>query len=84
MQEDRPKQGLIFSENTKFTFPIIVAFIGLAVWLTKNNFQNEANAQAIQEIKTTQNARDEKLERMATDLAVIKSEVHEIRRKMGR
>jgi predicted transcriptional regulator len=74
------KKEPVITKNTRFSFAVVAILLGLSAWLTQIYFQGEANAQAINQIQTKQNRIDD----MATDIAVIKSQVNEIRRKMDK
>lgn len=65
-------------ENTKFSFTVMVALLGLAVYAAKIDFQTNANAREIIEEKADIKA----LEQMQADVAVIKAQVVEINRKI--
>lgn len=71
-------------ENTKVTLGVLFAVIGFACWLTRQEFQNSANAAAIEEIRSGQAAKESRDEQLMTDIAVIKSQVFEINKKLDR
>jgi hypothetical protein len=71
-------------ENTKVTVGVLIALLAFAAWLTKQDFQNTANAAAIDELRTAQAQKENRDEQIMTDIAVIKSQVFEINKKLDR
>lgn len=69
-------------DNSTVTFsillPIVLALLGGAGWATMLYFQTDANAKAITEIQTKQ----ESFESIRTDIAVIKTELKILNKKM--
>lgn len=70
----------VISENTKITFGALAIVVGGVAWLTNMNFQITASAKAQDEMS----AKIDKIESLSTDVAVIKSEVREIHKKLDK
>jgi hypothetical protein len=66
------------SEKTRITLGVVMVLLGFASWLTVIFFQGQANAQSISDLKSKQDT----ISQMQTDIAVIKSEVSDIKRKV--
>ena len=67
-----------FSDKTKVTVTVLAGLITYTFWLTSIYFNGVQNTQDI--VKLTD--RQSRLEAIATDVAVIKSQVADIRRKV--
>lgn len=67
------------SEKTRITVPVLIMILGFSFWLSGVFFQGIANGREIDDLKRRQEA----VTKMITDIEVIKSEVHEIKKKVG-
>lgn len=73
-------QEVVISEGAKITVGVLIVFIGLSAWLTTIYAQGDSNAKSIIELKERQSL----VETMSTDIALIKRDISEIRRKIDR
>lgn len=67
----------VISEGSKITVGVLVGIISLALYLAADHFKISALEQAHSEMKAHQDSRDDKMDQLITDVAVIRSEVHE-------
>lgn len=75
---DSKSKAAAISEHTKITLGVVIVLLGFASWLTIMFFQGDANAKAIEELKTKQDAISE----IQTDIAVIKTQISIINHKL--
>lgn len=66
------------SEKTRITVGLVVMLLGFSAWLTQIYFQGTANAEAIRTLE----AKQDKVDTMQTDIAVIKAQLSEVARKL--
>lgn len=68
------------SENTSISISLLIMILGGAGYVTFTAFQSAANANAIQELR----AKQEKIDEIHEDIAVIKTKIEAIEKRLGR
>lgn len=72
----------LISDDTKITLGIVVALLGGMGFVTSLAFQTNSNAAAIEKMQRSSDERNEKLDQIATDIAVIKTKLGFIQKKL--
>lgn len=69
-------------DNTKITLSLAVLLLAGSSYIMSISFQSAANAQAIEQLQNRNKEKSDKLEQIATDVAVIKAKIEMINRKL--